>query len=139
MNGAAWGLICNHLHIYRKRRWSERNQAKFYLIQIRKTSLPPNVTDVNNSFIFATWSFVHLWGHFFLNNRIFFLHGCSSNIERRNQLRRVTPAIRMRIHFLSTSSKSLSAFLDHRPIFNRRHELRGESKKKVIPHAHSNE
>jgi hypothetical protein len=35
--------------------------------------------------------------------------------EKKNQLRRVTSTIRMRIHFLSTSSKSISAFLDHCP------------------------
>jgi hypothetical protein len=49
MNSIALGFDCDHLHIYQKEK--KNRQSFLYLIQIKELL---DVTDVNNSFIFAT-------------------------------------------------------------------------------------
>jgi len=116
-----WDLIVI-IYIFIKKR-KKKTDKLFCLIQIKRTV---NVTDVNNSFIFATWSSVHLWWQFLFS----IIENSSPWVvveywrkRKKNQLRCVTSKIRMWTHFLSTSSKLISAFLDHCPIYIR-HELK---------------
>jgi hypothetical protein len=51
MNNVAWGFDCDHLHIYQK---EKKNTDKFFLSSLFYSNKLRDVTDVNNSFIFAT-------------------------------------------------------------------------------------